>query len=268
MGNLADELNVRAPVNVVCDGQLIEIFRGSGEFEKVLPEFLEKFEGFSGQAGGFRRFFLHENGRVGHAEANSIMYVARGNVDVNLVASSGEPVKIEQGQKFDLIGKYSYDIKSQTDEAELWEFTNRVGVERVINNGEVSEFPDLSSLLDEIGGVEQVTRHIFPHGKIGGNHYHKDKKREIIAVMRGRIDVYDAQVLNPETGVTGDVFFFFFSEGECFELLLGEVHALHNSYEDYAEILEFSNMAFNPAEPKHDVYQVKNCLVSGKLLRG
>jgi len=132
MTNLIDTLNIRPADNVVCDGNLIEVFRGEGEFKKI---------------GGLKQIVFHTltSKKVGgnhyHKEKFEIIYVIEGIIDVYLrdpiqVLKLGKK-KIEgekpgvitykqrvfQGQKFNLVPGIAHALHSQ-GKSKIMEFTN------------------------------------------------------------------------------------------------------------------------------------------------
>ena len=110
-----------------------------------------------------------------------------------------------------------------------------------------------------LGQEMQETHHFFVPGKIGGNHWHREKI-EIFYVALGEIEVYldDLNGQRVQTKIPIQT---------KFTLVPGIPHALTLPQGlSSAYLIEYSNLAFNPDNPKQDVYSLKDCLVTGRAL--
>ena len=101
----------------------------------------------------------------------------------------------------------------------------------------------------KIGGLNQVTKRTLTSDIVSGNHYHLTKS-EIIYVWRGIIIVY---LKDPNKS---EVFKTEVKEGQKFNLMPRIAHALYSPLEK-SEIEEFANLAFDPKNPKNDIYPHK-----------
>ena len=110
-------------------------------------------------------------------------------------------------------------------------------------------------------GVERnQTHHILVPGKISGNHWH-EKKVELFYVICGPgVDVYLMDRL------TGEMVVKRVQESYKFTLAPGIAHALHNPSSEPTHVMEYTNLKFNPNTPRHDVYMLERCLVTGNTL--
>ncbi|MFH1710995.1 MAG: cupin domain-containing protein [Nanoarchaeota archaeon] len=98
-----------------------------------------------------------------------------------------------------------------------------------------------------LGQLRQVTAHVFTQGRVGGNHFHKEKY-EMFYVSGGRVLVFLKDLQSGEI-LTQEVY-----PGRKFNFLPGYAHAIHNPHQKTAHLIEFTNLPFNPNNKTKDSY--------------
>ena len=239
--------------NVACGGKLIEICRGfdfaSDAFGgRPVGQVAECLLGYSEKKGEVVSSF--EGPGIFYFPIPKSILVRREGLSEGTLAgreklllNPGERCEmevLEKGASVFVLTPHEYALFEESDADRSW---------KVILDNE-----GIRSGLG-VKGLKQVTRHFFPKGKTGGNHWHRGKG-EFIYVASGKIELYNE-------GGRSTV-----KSGERGFLPRGEGHALHNAQDAEADVYEFTNLRFDPENPRKDVYMLRRCLVSGRDLGG
>jgi len=99
-----------------------------------------------------------------------------------------------------------------------------------------------------VGQLRQVTGHVFTQGRVGGNHFHKEKF-EMFYVSGGRVMVFLKDLESGEI-LTQEVYL-----GRKFNFVPGYAHAIYNPRAETAHLIEFTNLEFDPNNPTKDLYK-------------
>jgi len=82
-----------------------------------------------------------------------------------------------------------------------------------------------------VGQLRQVTAHVFTQGRVGGNHFHKEKF-EMFYVSGGRVFVFLKDLQSGEI-LTQEVY-----PGRKFNFVPGYAHAIYNPHKETAHLIE------------------------------
>lgn len=105
---------------------------------------------------------------------------------------------------------------------------------------------DLQKLL---GTIRQRTYHRLNPGEIGGNHYHK-KKKEVITSLFGELEI---DLFDIEDQSIGKLII---PQGTSAYLAPGVLHKITPISPSVFQ--EYSNLAFDPSNPRNDCYFLQN----------
>lgn len=122
-------------------------------------------------------------------------------------------------------------------------------VDNTAANGKLIEvFRGEKEINSYLGQLRQVTAHVFTQGRVGGNHFHKEKF-EMFYVSGGRVFVFLKDLQSGEI-LSEEVY-----SGSKFNFNPGYAHAICNPHKETAHLIEFTNLPFNPNNPTRDLYK-------------
>jgi len=219
--------------NTAKDGKLLELARGRSQVES----FLKGVEHIASLNLCPRQEGYKEIRR-------ETIYPLTGETE--LFRGGGKPIIMKPGKVYTILGEGIHYFKNQSEEdisVLLRTSQNRFDYTDL----RCTKIADNSRSIYELFlEAEQITGHCLLPGEVGGNHYHK-RKTEIIEILEGKIDLH-LKDMEPEE-----------YKGER-KIIIGRevVHALRNPSErDVAVFIEIATLAFNPDNPRNDVYPIQ-----------
>ena len=242
-----------------CNGNLREVFRGFDRFRQTFKDnvnVVAKYEVPAGKAIGLAR---------------GAYYVSNGEGLLSYMGGNAIS-PIHNREKFLLSTDRNYQlIASSASQLEVFAFYTSRDLPNMLGEDMDANIPQVilsSEAIKRLGGLDQVTRSYFPGDKIAGNHQHvpvfvddanpdagRIEKNEIIYVNKGKLRICRKGF--GETWPRCEIV----REGYELYLPAGEAHALCNVSENgaTADIMEFTNMKFNPDNGMRGVEKVVVC---------